>query len=346
MGGRISTHRIKIQSLAQTLDAPSDSTLLESMLDAGIDYPHGCVSGLCSLCKSRLISGAVTHLDYFASALSDEEKDAGLVLPCRALPSSDCVITPVQHDANLPPVTTHAGRVVGLTKLTHDIVRLTVALPANARYEFLPGQYSQVTFPGAASRDFSMASTPGEGLIEFFVRRLPGGEVTDKRLGTLAIGEAVSIKGPFGVAYLRELHIGPMIAVAGGSGLAPIRSIVRTALERGMKQPIRIYLGVRSERDIYLDAEFEQLCVDHPNISFTIVLSDPQPSSAYARGNVHEKVLRDLTGMDLGDWIAYVAGPPAMVSAVSGVVQGLGVQTSRCHADPFLTKADLAVTLR
>ena len=103
---------------------------------------------------------------------------------------------------------------------------------------------------------------------------------------------------------------------------------------------------MRSERDIYLEEEFVDLCVAHSNVSFTIVLSEPSPSTAYARGNVHEKLLGDLGGLDLTDWTAYVAGPPAMVSAVTDVLGKLGLQKNRSHADPFLTKADLAASVR
>src|ERR1700709_1936850 len=110
-------HRITIRNLDTSIEGSSESTILESLLEQSIDYPHGCVSGLCSLCKSRLIAGEVAPLDYFDSALTEEERAAGLILPCRSMPLADCVISSVQHDANMPPVRTLNGAVAALHAL-------------------------------------------------------------------------------------------------------------------------------------------------------------------------------------------------------------------------------------
>jgi ferredoxin-NAD(P)+ reductase (naphthalene dioxygenase ferredoxin-specific) len=314
-------------------------TILESLKQEGVDYPHGCATGLCSLCKSRLISGEVSHQDYYESALSKEERAAGLVLICCATPQTDCVITPVQQDANLPPVRTFDSTVIAISELTHDITRITIADASDKPYEFLPGQYSRISFGGAEARDFSMASRPGEGTVEFFVRRIPDGRVTDHALRTLVAGDRVNVRGPFGRAYLREGHIGPIIAVAGGSGLAPVWSIVTTALDRGMTQPLHVYLGVRSEQDVYMEKALVDLSTRFPNLSVSIALSEPPPGSGRRSGFLHTVLQEDFGSGNLSDWVGYVAGPPPMVDAVAATLAQLGMPGARCYTDPFLTAA-------
>jgi NAD(P)H-flavin reductase len=169
---------------------------------------------------------------------------------------------------------------------------------------------------------------------------VPGGAFTGFVFEQAAVGQALTVAGPFGLAFLREGHIGPMLAVAGGSGLAPVLSIIRTALAHGMAQPIRLFIGVRAERDVYMERELLDLQAAHPNLSSTFVLSDPAAASRRPAGLMHEVLARELAADALGDARAYVAGPPVMVEAVSKVLIGLGLPAAACHADPFLTSAD------
>jgi CDP-4-dehydro-6-deoxyglucose reductase/ferredoxin-NAD(P)+ reductase (naphthalene dioxygenase ferredoxin-specific) len=330
--------------LGCTIDASPDKPLLDALLDGGVDYPHGCATGLCSLCKSRIVSGRVLQLeDYYPSALSDEERSAGLFLPCCALAQGNCVISPVQQDAMMPAVQILPGIVTEAALMTHDIVRIRITPDNGRKLEFLPGQYVEVAFGSHPARDFSLAGIPGEASIELFVRRLRDGRVTANLDPGRLVGTSARIRGPFGTAYLRENHVGPMIAVAGGSGLAPVRSIVHAALDRGMRGQIRVYLGVRTERDVFLEDEFRALCALHPGLSFDVVLSDEMAPGALRRvGMVHEAIQEDLDGLNLREHMTYVAGPPPMVDAVSSVLSGLGMPAANCHVDPFLTHADRA----
>lgn len=337
-------YRISVRSLDQAFEARRSETLLEALLAQGLDYPHGCTTGLCGLCKSRLISGTVEHDSYFESALPPNEHDAGLILPCCAHPLSDCVMTPVQPDAHMPPVQSFEAAVCRIDRLTHDTVRLKLLPASGLRYEFLPGQYAALTLPGGPARDFSMASEPGGPTVDFLIRRVPGGEVTDRLLPSLATGDTVGLKGPYGLAYLREDHLGPIVAIAGGSGLAPVLSIVSAALHRGMTQPIHVYAGMRAEQDVCLEDELAALA-QAPNVSLHIVLSEPAADAGDASrrtGLVHEVVAADLAGLGMVDWNAYIAGPPPMVDAAVRTLTSLGVRPQRCFADPFLTRADRA----
>lgn len=331
------SYRLTVPALGVDIEADPEESLLENLLAAGVDYPHGCTSGVCGMCKSRLVSGSVEMEDY-VSAISDSEIEAGLILPCCARASADCGVSPVD-DGLLPPVRELMAEVASVTALTHDIVRLELALPPGERLTYLPGQYASLAIAGRPARDFSMASCPEDPTLVFYIRQVSAEGVTAFVQRGLRAGDPVRVKGPYGVAYLREGDLGPILGVAGGSGLAPLRAIVETALRRGMRQPIRLYFGVRTPGDLYESEALQALAARHPNLSVTTVFS--QEAGAGARqGHLHEILEEDLAAQALADWRAYVAGPPVMVGRVEALLRRLGLPGDNCHTDPFLTQAD------
>jgi ferredoxin-NAD(P)+ reductase (naphthalene dioxygenase ferredoxin-specific) len=327
------THRVRIAALDRTIEVAEGETILASALRAGVNYPAACESGTCATCKSRLLAGEVRMLQHSPFALTAEERAQGLVLACVSLPLSDCVIT---HDdlsgLATPAVSTVMGRVVGLSDATHDIKRVVVE-PLGSVFTFLPGQFARLRFGTLPERDYSMASLPGETPLEFHVRLTPGGAVSAYVHGTLRSGDLLGMHGPFGTAFLRPEPPGPILAVAGGSGLAPICSIVGSALRAGVRRDIHLYFGVRDERDLYLEARFTGLARQHPNLHFVPVLSQPAEQTARRRGFLADVLREDLR--DVSGWTAYLAGPPVMVETCEAALFSLGLARDRCHADPF-----------
>src|SRR3546814_9597233 len=108
-----------------------------------------------------------------------------------------------------------------------------------------------------------------------------------------------------------------MLAVGGGSGLAPIRAIVSRAVEADMHQPIHLYFGARETRDVYGLQQLDALMHAHPRLSHTVVLSAATEPTAFREGFVREAIAADIDNM--AGWKAYVAGPPAMVAEAGEV---------------------------
>lgn len=331
------TNRVDILPAGRAITVTEGRTILEVALAEGIPYPHGCRSGRCGSCKSRLVSGHVDLLDHTRFALSDDEKSQSLVLACRAVPRTDSSIAWLGGETETAdhPRRKLLCRVTALESVTHDIRRIRLEIENGGPFAFTAGQYARLTLPGAPPRDYSMANEPGGAQLEFHIRRVPGGEASHRAMSSLKVGESVRVDGPFGSSYLREKHAGPILCIAGGSGLAPVKSIVETALGRGMKQPIHVYFGARSERDLYLVDHFEQLSARHANLTFTAVLSHDAPSTMWRAGFVTDAVAEDLR--DLDGWKAYVAGPPAMVDAAFEALTDRGLRTEDLHADVFFT---------
>jgi ferredoxin-NAD(P)+ reductase (naphthalene dioxygenase ferredoxin-specific) len=335
--------RIQVLNRQTTVDCPSSTTILDAALDAGLDYPFGCHSGSCGACKTRLISGEVELGDHTELALNAQEREAGLILACCSTPKTDCtVVFSEDSDAHKHPLRTLAGRVIATERMTHDILLVRVGFEENeVPLAFSAGQFASLSFAGAPARDYSMANKPGEATLEFHVRLVPNGVTSTLVHRADIVGQPVTVKGPYGVSYLRHEHAAPILAAAGGSGLAPIASIVETALQLGMKQRILLYFGARAERDLYYVERFERLARTYPNLQYVPVLSMAGGDETKRRTGFLADAIR-ADHKELRGWKTYIAGPPPMVDTVTEAVRALGVTPADCHTDPFFTTADRA----
>jgi naphthalene 1,2-dioxygenase ferredoxin reductase component len=332
---------VSIRQHAAPVRVEIGQTILEAALAAGVPYPHGCRSGNCGACKSRLESGEVDLTPYSEFALSDAERHDGLILACRAVPWSDVGVAWLDADETIAhPLRFLTCSVLALDDATHDIRRVRLAIKAGGPFSFSAGQYAALTFAGQAPRDYSMANRPDEIDLEFHIRRTTGGSASNYVAKRLRVGDTVKIEGPFGSSFLREKHAGPILAIAGGSGLAPIKSIVESALAAGMGQKIDLYFGVRAERDLYLEDHFRALAARHGNFRFIPVLSQPEGATTRRRGFVHEAAIADHADLDGAK--AYLAGPPAMVEAATTALLARGMRRQDIHADAFYTEAEKA----
>jgi NAD(P)H-flavin reductase/ferredoxin len=332
---------VKIRQFDGDLAVEMGQTILEAALARDLPYPHGCQSGNCGSCKSELLAGEVEMSPYSEFALSEQEKASGLILACRAVPWSDCDVKFLEADEVVAhPSRRLACKVVALANATHDIRVVRLEVQSGGPFDFSAGQYAKIEFPGLPPRDYSMANRPDEKILEFHIRLLPGGAVTPFVSTQLKVGDAVKVSGPYGTSYLREKHTGPIVALAGGSGMAPIKSIVETALAHDMKQPIAFYFGARAERDLYLEAHFRALAERHGNLTFVPVLSQPDRPTERRTGFLADAVRSDFPVLD--GVKAYLAGPPVMVETATAALTDLGVRRQDCHADAFYTEAEKA----
>lgn len=318
-----------IRPLNRKVNISVGSNLLDTLIDNKIPISYSCRSGRCSTCKCTVITG-----DVRGSNAADGRVSVGSqVLACLTILNSDCIIEiPEPDEVVIHPARVIKGVVTCFEYLTHDVIKLR--LKTNKSLEFSPGQYAQLEFSADAVRPYSMAGICGDSELEFHIRVVPNGRVTPRLTRELLVGDSVKISGPLGGSYLRVKHNDPMLCVGGGSGLAPMLSIVRGALEAGMKNPIYLYFGVRSEVDVYGLDILEGLKNAYSNFQYKVVLSaSGDSSSRFENGFVTEVIKRDMT--DLKGWRVYLAGPPPMVDAATHLVVRSGVEAAHIYADAF-----------
>lgn len=316
------------------LPVKEGQTILAAALEAGVPFPHSCASGRCGACKSLLVYGDVVLGKHSPFALTEEERGKGLILACRAEPASDITVTWLDDAAPVAPTSSQEATVAALDWMTHDIRRIRLPLDDRPAFRFAAGQYLRLEVEGAPARHYSMASRPDENLVELHVRAVPGGRTSPLIMSSLREGDRVRIEGPSGSAYLRDAHAGPIVAIAGGSGLATMKSIVETALLSGSDVPVHLYFGARAERDLYLVEHFQGLAARFPNLRFVPVLSSVEDSK-WRTGYVSAAVAEDHRS--LAGAKAYIAGPPVMVDASLAMLAERGVAAQDIHADVFFT---------
>jgi naphthalene 1,2-dioxygenase ferredoxin reductase component len=329
----------------QSAPALTGETILASLLQAGVPFPHNCQSGNCGACKCELVEGDILELPYSEYALSAEERSRNLILACRTQVWGDCTVRMLDaEEMVLHPSRVMRCRLASVADLTHDIRELELTIEAGGPYLFSAGQHARLKFgPGIPERNYSMANRPDQATLEFHVRQVPRGLASGYVFTSLHVGAEVTVSGPLGNAYLRENHRGPILAVAGGSGMAPIKSIVETALHQDPSREVHLYFGVRDERDIYMEARLNELARRHPNVVFHVVLSRPSTPTARRRGTLAEALSEDLASF-VG-FKAYLAGPPAMVESVQRALLERGVALRDIHADAFYSQAEDAFNL-
>ena len=308
------------------------STILDAALDNGVPFPHGCRTGECGTCKCLLLSGEVNMKNYDDEVLTRREKAAGFVLACRAKPRSDVHIAWLGGTVSVDlPVRRLQAQVTNVEQVSPIIRRLY--LWPEERLQFAAGQFVRLKFGDLPARAYSMASTPGEEVLEFHIRLIPGGRVSEYIENQLKVGDSVQIEGPYGTAHLRPEDRGPLVLVAGSSGLAPAKSIVRTALRSQPDRRVHLYFGVRSEAHVYDENELKVLVSRYKNLRVETVLSEPEGQTERRIGTLAEVLASDLSSHRNAQF--YMAGPPEMVDAVSKAVSDFGIDHEQIHADPF-----------
>jgi ferredoxin-NAD(P)+ reductase (naphthalene dioxygenase ferredoxin-specific) len=254
------------------------------------------------------------------------------VLACQSVLTDSCTIEiPDMDEVVVHPAKIIKGTVLAIEELTHDIRRLRIK-PAKPM-AFSPGQYATLQFTPDHIRPYSWAGLPNDDEMEFHIRQVPGGRVTDYVFSSLKVGDAVRISGPMGTAYLRQKHSGPMLCVGGGTGIAPIISIVRGAMAANMHNPVHVYFGVRSQEDCYDVARLRRIAQEHGNMTLHVVVATGPVHAGLRSGLVTDAIQQDLPA--LKNFVGYFCGAPAMVEALSSLAQSLGMPLDNIHADAF-----------
>ncbi len=337
MEGPISPERLTtVRINGQAVPVEPKETVLQAALRAGVDFPNSCRVGGCGTCRCKLASGRVKELTETGYLLTAEEIDQGYILACQSVPQTD---VSVEVDLSRASARGVPGRIVGQAKVTHDITRLTVQLDQPVPYK--AGQFANLAIDGLPGviRSYSFASpSHRDARVTFYVRKVPGGEVSSLLNDTEVVGRGVRVDGPVGDFFLRASDA-PLLFVAGGSGLAPILAILKDAVAAGVTRSATLLFGARTQADLYALEEIEAIAAQwRGSFRFVPVLSAAHDDGAWAgeRGLVTEKIPELLERGSHG----YLCGPPAMIDGAIELLRRQGVSREHIHFDRFTTRAD------
>lgn len=332
---------VKLAGGAGDFPCEAGDTLLRAALRAGMGLPYECSVGGCGTCKIEVLEGQASMARSDCAGLSERDRAKGRLLACQAVPEGDCTIKVRLDPACRPWIQPRRMRVVleAASDVTHDIreFRFKGERPAL----FRPGQYALLRLPGMdADRAYSMSNLPNEqGEWHFQVRRVPRGAAGEVLFDRMRPGQAIELDGPYGMAYLREDARRDVVCIAGGSGLAPMLSIARGMFASSLMRERRLTFlyGARSPGDVCGLEFLEALPGFHGRGRYFASVSDQQAAEGWqgAVGYVHEH-LPAILGAALAEHEFYLAGPPAMVEAVEGLLlRDAGVPQEQLHFDRY-----------
>jgi CDP-4-dehydro-6-deoxyglucose reductase len=330
------TYQVTIQPSGHQFSVKPNETLLGAALNAGFSLPYGCRNGACGACKGKVLAGSVDYGTHQDSALTHEDKLKGLALFCCAKATSDLTIEAKEVGAAKDiPIKTLPCRVERMEKLADDVMALWLKLPSNERLQFLPGQYLDFLLKDGKRRSFSLANSPEEdSLLELHIRHVPGGQFTDHVFSAMKAKDIMRISGPYGSFFLRESDK-PAIFLAGGTGFAPIKSILQHAFHHAVARECALYWGAKTPPDLYLASLAEQWQQERNNFRYIPVLSAPRAEDAWSgrTGYVHQAVLDDHA--DLSGYQVYACGAPPMVAAAKRDFMARGLPEDAFFSDSF-----------
>lgn len=335
------THKVSVAPGGQSFEIEKGrKVILNSALSAGLGFPHNCRVGSCTQCKCKLKSGKVRELTDSSYVLSAEDLKAGMILACQSIPETDLEIE-VELTSGGDRLVETRGTIVGQKDLTHDIVELRVAL--DDPMPFKAGQYAEIRLEEfSLSRNYSFAMAPkGQeaGELVFHVRKVPGGKFTEWLFAANRQETRLSMSGPFGDFYLRPAEgekPAPIVCVAGGSGMAPILSLLEQAKWAGETRDAVYLFGARTQSDLYAEEEIGRIQQGwRGSLNFKQVLSEEPENSSWsgARGYVTDEL--DKLELDWPEVQAYLCGPPAMIDAAIAKFSRLGVKPENIRYDKF-----------
>lgn len=302
---------------------------------AGIKLASDCEMGDCQTCKAHINSGKVEIDELAFVTLEDDEIANGAVLTCVSSATEDVEIALPYVRSHLLPDKQYVMKISEITPASPTTACLRGVLPANSAFKFHPGQYVNIKVPGTGElRSYSMANAPApSNELEFHIRVLPEGVMSNFVKKPHIVGETVEIAGPKGVFYLREDNR-PILMVAGGTGLAPMMSMLRSLVTSASEsRPITLCFGVNNPSDLYGLGALDELARRLPKFELRLAMVEPGREWSGHKGFVTDLIkLDDLEA----DARAYLCGPPVMIEAARKRLTDFGLAGNAIFAEEFV----------
>lgn len=305
-------YRVQLADTGQSFEVEAGETLLAAALRANVRLAHDCQLGGCGTCRMQLIEGLVTY-EELPLALTPQEEAQGYALACQAMPASDLVISPACARTEMPPAARHLAVVDAIQPAGAAVTHLSLQIPGTELLNYRPGQYMDVVLPDGTTRSFSMASMPRDNRIDFQIRQIEGGYFTQGLLRRLQVGDTLHIELPLGSFHLHAEDYRPLLMVATGTGIAPIKAILESLMDDPDCPPVSLYWGGRTAADLFLLEEIRTWGERLYDFNFVPVLSRADVTWQGRRSYVQHAVTADFD--DLSEHAIYLCGSPAMISS-------------------------------
>lgn len=331
--------KVRVTPFGRTIVCAEGEPILSAALSRGYFLRYGCKHGGCGTCKVMVTDGDIEDSGS-SFALTRAERSVGWALACSSRPLSDCVIDVsamgLTEDEFLAGDQVEAFETVieSVTDLTPTIRGVTLRLLNPPQMRFTAGQFVNVEVPGTDSvRAFSMANAPSaNSQIELIVRIFPGGQFSEY-LKHAEKGQIVRVFGPVGSLRMRVSYR-KILMIAGGSGLAPLLSMLTDLTQKNDRRPVTVFFGARTCEELYYLDRLNALSNLSARAEFVPVVEGAGLAWEGETGLVTDAIARRMGS--LRGYDAYLCGPPLMVEAARELVVQLGVREANVYFDAFV----------
>lgn len=334
-------HKIALNfedGVTRFIDAAATETVADAAYRQGINIPLDCRDGACGTCKCLAEAGRYDlSQDYIEDALSEEEAAQGYVLTCQMRAASDCVIRVLaSSDVCKTRQASFEATISQVEKLSDSTIALKIKGESLSQLAFLPGQYVNLRVPGSEqSRAYSFSSLQKNGEVSFLIRNVPGGLMSSFLTGMAKAGDSMTLAGPLGSFYLREIKR-PLLLLAGGTGLAPFTAMLEKIAEQGSDHPLHLIYGVTHDSDLVEMDVLAGFAERITNFTYSACVSSPDssyPHKGFVTHHIEPGHLND------GDVDVYLCGPPPMVEAVNQYIREQGITPANFYYEKFAASA-------
>ncbi len=334
-------HKIALNfedGVTRFIDASPRETVADAAYRQGINIPLDCRDGACGTCKCFAEAGRYDlGQDYIEDALSEGEAQQGYVLTCQMRAQSDCVVrVPASSQVCKTAQASFEASISAVRQLSDSTISLSIRGESLSTLAFLPGQYVNLRVPGSEqSRAYSFSSLQKDGEVSFLIRNVPGGLMSSFLTGLAKAGDPMTLAGPLGSFYLREIRR-PLLLLAGGTGLAPFTAMLEQIAERGSEHPLHLIYGVTHDDDLVELDRLEAFAARIPTFTWSACVASPQ-STHSRKGYVTQHITP--AHLNDGEVDIYLCGPPPMVEAVSQYIREQGITPANFYYEKFAASA-------
>jgi len=331
--------KITINGGAKELTVKGGRSLLSTLMSEGIFIPSACGGrGSCGLCRIGVKSGAGEYAPTELPWINEADRAGNIRLSCQVKIRRDMEILVPEE---LFAIKEFKTKVAAIRDLTYDIKEVVLELLEPGEISLTAGKYVQFVVPAyeltpdPVYRAYSVASPPSvKNRVELEIRLVPNGICTTYVFQHLKVGDAVTINGPYGEFYLRDSDR-EILFVAGGSGMAPIKSLLTDMADKGINRNATYFFGARAVRDLFLVEEMRELEKKLPGFRFVPALSDPLPEDNWSgeKGLITQVLDRNYSSLDHHE--AYLCGSPGMIDASIKVLRSKGLPEELIFYDKF-----------
>lgn len=335
------THKVTLNfsdDVTKEFEVQPNTSILDAALENDIPLLYQCRSGSCSSCICTLKDGQASTLNGKSSTLLSSEYNLGNRLLCISKADADCSFD-LDYGSDIGAISAQEVKafINSIEHLGANAVRLKVELAEGYYLQFRPGQFMQISIPGVGVlRSYSPSSTNKSiPELEFLIRLIPDGQMSTYLTEHAKVDDVLTLSGPYGSFFLREEHKrAKHIFIAGGTGLAPILSIIDTLRQSsGVKPKMLLNFGCATPEALFCLDDIALRSQWLPTLEARICVDREAQEGHHAGSPVSALSEADITDSNT---VAYLCGPQPMINAATTRLLELGVKPENIFAEQFV----------